>query len=84
MALALALASEEWVSSSFSVFSILGETGTLSGHCCRCQTPEGPALALEALPSHRSQAWRCCVVKGVRGTTLRLWLNSMSANCTRR
>lgn len=80
----MALASEDWASSSFRVFRVLGETGTPSGTVASVSTPECPAHAVATAPSHRSQAWRCCVVKATRGTTLRLWLNSRSANRTRR
>ena len=53
---AVALASEERVSSSFSVFSILGEMSMLSGHRSQHQTPGDPThvssvRAREVLPT---------------------------------
>lgn len=47
----MALASEERVSSSFSVFSILGGSDVmLSGHHSQCQTPGDPTHAASVEP----------------------------------
>ena len=46
----MALASEERVSSSFSVFSILGEMSMLSGHRSQRQTPGDPTHVSSVRP----------------------------------